>query len=130
MPQPINEIKISGRLVRDIELKTAITSSGKVLEIARFTIAFGYWKGKTLNPCWYFNCTAFGPLAKNMQQLKKGTSIMITRGYLQHNIYKDKEGNPRKDNVIIVEDYFLLKGKSDMAEKMEEEIEQAEDINF
>lgn len=130
MPQPINEIRISGRLVRDVELKDFITSTGKHIELARFSIAFGYWKGKKLDPCWYFNCTAFGPLAKNMNQLTKGTSIMITRGYLQHNTYKDKEGNIRRENVIIVEDYMLLKGKSEIAEKMEQEIEQAEDINF
>ena len=130
MPQPVNEIRISGRLTKDIELKSVITKAGKVLQIARFTLAFGYWKGKRIDPCWYFTCTAFGPLAKNMEQLTKGTSIMITRGYLQHNMFKDKEGNERRENVIIVEDYVLLKGKSEMAEKMEEEIEQAEDINF
>lgn len=130
MPQPINEVKISGRLVKDVELKDIMTSRGKHVELARFSIAFGYWKGKKLDPCWYFNCVAFGPLAKNMAQLTKGTSIMITRGYLQHNTYQDKEGNTRRENSIIVEDYMLLKGKSDMAAKMEEEIEQAEDINF
>ena len=130
MPQPINEIKISGRLVRDVELKSLITKKGSVVEVAKFTIAFGYWKGKKIDPCWYFNCTAFGALAKNMQQLTKGTSIFITRGYLQHSTYKNKEGNVIRDNNIVVEDYFLLKGKSEVAEKMEEEIEQAEDINF
>lgn len=130
MPQPVNEIKLSGRLTKEPEIKEFVNGKGKKITIARFTLAFGFWHGKRIEPAWYFPCVVFGPLVKLASQLTKGEHIVITRGYLQHNTYTAKDGNVRRENIIIVEDYMNVKGKSNTAETMEREIEQAEDIPF
>lgn len=130
MPQPINEVRISGRLTKDAEIINFKTFQGGTGRAAKFCLAFGYWKGKEIKPAWYFNCVAFGPIVDKMAQLTKGTNILITRGYLKHNTYKKKDGTTVRENIIIVEDYMLLKFKTETAEKLEQEVEMAEDISF
>lgn len=130
MPQPVNEVRISGRLCKEPEIKEFVSQKGKPTQVAKFSLAFGFWMGKKVDPCWYFNCVAFGPIVKMIATLTKGEHIVITRGYLKHNTYTSKDGVTRRDNIIVVEDYFNTKGKSNTAETMEKEIEQAEDIPF
>lgn len=129
MPQPVNEVRLSGRLVKDVEVREFGGPKGPT-RMAKFTLAFGYWKGKKMDPAWYFNCVAFGPIVNLLDTATKGTHLMITRGYLKQNVYTKKDGDKKYEHIVIVEDFVHVGAKSNTAEQMEKEIAQADDVLY
>lgn len=98
---PINSVVIGGRLTKDPELK--MSNNGK--NLCNFTIAVN--EGKD-HPASFFNCTAFGITAENMQKyLAKGSQVAVT-GKLQQRKYTDKNGQNRESISILANDVTFL----------------------
>lgn len=92
----MNIIVLTGRLTRDPEVR-----SGKETDVAHFTLAVDdFEKGeKTAD---FFDCVAFGNLAKFADEyLKKGNLINVT-GRLKNNNYTDRDGNKRYTTQVIL----------------------------
>lgn len=92
----MNIIILTGRLTRDPEVR-----NGKETEVAHFTLAVDdFEKGeKTAD---FFDCVAFGNLAKFADDyLKKGTLVNVC-GRLKNNNYTDKNGNKQYGTQVVL----------------------------
>lgn len=92
----MNIIILTGRLTRDPEVR-----SGKETDVAHFTLAVDdFEKGeKTAD---FFDCVAFGNLAKFADDyLKKGTLVNVC-GRLKNNNYTDRDGNKRYSTQVML----------------------------
>ena len=102
----INGATLSGRLVRDAELK--YTNSG--LAIMEFSLANNYsvkrgenWE----NEVNFFNCTMFGRRAESLQQyMTKGQQVVIEADVRQDR-WKNQEGQNRSKINFIVKNVLL-----------------------
>lgn len=103
----INSVTLVGRVVRDLELRTAPTS-GK--SVASFALAVdGYNKDADAS---FIDCVAWGKAAEILQQYApKGKQIGIT-GRLQTRTW-EKGGVKRKATEVIVDQFQLLGSKGD-----------------
>ena len=90
----LNSVAITGRLVRDVELKT--TQSGA--NITNITLAVnGYKDGDTS----YIDCVLFGNTAEIASKyLSKGSHVGIS-GRLQQRSYEAKDGSKRSVVEVI-----------------------------
>jgi single-strand DNA-binding protein len=96
----MNKVFLSGRLVRDPEIKT--TGSGKSL--CTFSIANDIHFGDKKKTGFY-RVTAWGNQANVIaQHCKTGYQIFIT-GRLDHNSWKDSNGGNRSDVSVILEHF-------------------------
>lgn len=87
----MNSITLSGRIVKDIELKTSTKGTKYVM----FTVA----DKKNKDTTFFFDCSATGATAENIAKFFiKGDQIIIT-GSLQQTKYKDSKLN---NNTIFV----------------------------
>lgn len=101
----INSITISGRLVREPELRH--TQGGKAL--CKATIAWnvgkknadGEWED---GPGQFLDLTAWEKLAEGLAALPKGALILVT-GQLQHESWEDKEGQKRSKHTLKVQSF-------------------------
>lgn len=108
----INNVVLSGRLTRDVELR--YTKGGTA--VAKISIAFsrhfqkdGEWQEETS----YLDVTVWQKLAERCgAELHKGSPI-IAQGYFKSGTYQDKENNNRK-TFELVANYvsFLEKGET------------------
>ena len=101
----INVMTISGRLVRDPELKT--TSNGNT--VASFRIA-----NNTLKKTNFFDVSLWGKPAETLvQYAEKGRWISLN-GRMEQDEWEDKEGNKRTSYSIVADNFnFLGSGKKD-----------------
>ena len=101
----INVMTISGRLVRDPELKT--TSNGNT--VASFRIA-----NNTLKKTNFFDVSLWGKPAETLvQYAEKGRWISLN-GRMELDEWEDKEGNKRTSYSIVADNFnFLGSGKKD-----------------
>ncbi len=73
----MNQVQLDGRLAKDVEVK--MTKSGK--SWASFTIATNETytvNGETKDLTSFINCVAWGALADNIANLKKGDRVVAT----------------------------------------------------
>ena len=92
----MNILILTGRLTRNPEVRY-----GKETEVAHFTLAVDdFEKGeKTAD---FFDCVAFGNLAKFADDyLKKGTLVNVC-GRLKNNNYTDRDGNKRYSTQVML----------------------------
>tara|TARA_R110002020_G_scaffold155421_1_gene336473 strand:- start:135 stop:509 length:375 start_codon:yes stop_codon:yes gene_type:complete len=101
----INVMTVSGRLVRDPELKT--TSNGNT--VASFRIA-----NNTLKKTNFFDVSLWGKPAETLvQYAEKGRWISLS-GRMEQDEWEDKEGNKRTSYSIVADNFnFLGSGKKD-----------------
>ncbi|MBI5700348.1 single-stranded DNA-binding protein [Candidatus Saganbacteria bacterium] len=101
----LNKTMLIGRLTADPE--TRFTS--KENPITRFSIAVERpFKKEGVKEVDFFNCIAWGPLAKICgEYLKKGRLVAVD-GRIQISKYKDKEGNNRTSTEIVAEGVQML----------------------
>ena len=101
----INVVTVSGRLVRDPELKT--TSNGNT--VASFRIA-----NNTLKKTNFFDVSLWGKSAETLvQYAEKGRWISLS-GRMEQDEWEDKEGNKRTSYSIVADNFnFLGSGKKD-----------------
>ena len=108
----MNKIMITGRICRDLELKTL--DSGTAL--TRFSVAVDRRFKKEGQPTAdFFNCIAWGKTAELIcQYMAKGSKIGIA-GRLQTGSY-DKDGAKVYTTDIVVEEMDFLDSKKDKVE--------------
>jgi len=104
----INQITISGRITRDVELKY----SSNNLPIARICIAVShYFKdeyGNQKEEASFIDTVAFGRTAQICQEcLKKGSPVLI-EGALKSRTYTDQNNQNKKITEIIVNRVYPL----------------------
>lgn len=92
----MNIIVLTGRLTRDPEVRY-----GKETDVAHFTLAVDdFEKGeKTAD---FFDCVAFGNLAKFADEYLKKGSLVNVCGRLKNNNYTDRDGNKRYSTQVIL----------------------------
>lgn len=110
----MNKIFITGRITRDIELRT----TGNGTEVANFTVAVDrrVKKGDEKKAD-FIDCTAWGKTGVFVQTyFKKGDGIEVC-GRLESDKYTDKDNNARTKWFVTVEDVEFAKGgkKNDSA---------------
>lgn len=110
----MNKVFIIGRITNDLELKA--TTTGK--NICEFRIATNRPANKEGEKVADFiNCRIWNKSAENLVKYQaKGNKIAIV-GRWQVDSYKDKEGNNRYSNYVLVEDLEYLERKKDPEEK-------------
>ena len=101
----INVVTVSGRLVRDPELKT--TPNGHT--VASFRIA-----NNTLKKTNFFDVSLWGKPAETLvEYAEKGRWISLS-GRMEQDEWEDKEGNKRTSYSIVADNFnFLGAGKKD-----------------
>ena len=99
----MNKCILTGRLTAAPDLKT--TNSGK--SVTEFTIAVDrYTDGEKQAD--FIRCTAWNKQAENLCKYKQKGDLIGISGSLRHEKYKDKDGNDRyKDYVLVSEVEFL-----------------------
>lgn len=113
----MNKITLTGRLVRDAEIKSYPNT-----QIATFTLASNK-KIKDKEEVLFIDCKAFARLAEIVDEFtEKGDKILIV-GRLVLEKWQDKEGNEKSKYVIAVEELELLSNKkgSDESEPKKEQ---------
>jgi len=104
----MNKIHITGRLVRDPELK--YTTNGKA--ICTFAVAVNRGKDKQGNdyPAYFFDCKAWEKLGEIINQYcAKGNQIII-QGHIEQQRWVDKETQQKRSRVYIIADSMLKMG--------------------
>ncbi len=100
----LNKTILTGRLTRDPEIR--YTTDEK--PVAHFSLAVEKIKKGGEKEADFFNCVAWGGLAKICgEYLKKGRLVAV-EGRLQTRKYKDKEGNSRSLTEIIASNVQML----------------------
>ena len=108
----LNRIMLMGHLTRDPSLKEIASGTN----VANFGIAVNRrWNkkdGTKTEETLFIDCSAFNRLAELIyENLSKGDPIYID-GYLKTNKWKDKEGNEREKNAVIVENMQFIGPKN------------------
>lgn len=108
----INKTILTGRLTADPE--TRYTSDEK--PVTHFSVAVNRGQKDDKNAADFFNCVAWGNLAKICgEYLKKGRLVAV-EGKLQTRKYQDKQGQNRTVTEILTSNVEML----DWAKKKEE----------
>lgn len=106
----LNRIDVSGRLIRDAELRTS--ASGK--SVVTFTVAVDRdFKKDGADNTDFINCVAFDKKGEFIQRNFSKGSMIIVSGRLQSNHWTDKNDNKRTDWNIMVENVYFGGSKSD-----------------
>lgn len=93
----MNEVNISGNLVRDPELKFTPKGTARV----SFTIAQNIGKGEAKRGH-FFRCCAWKEVAEGIaEKFSKGKPIQV-RGMLTQDQWEDKKTGEKRSEVVIV----------------------------
>lgn len=95
----MNSVNIVGNLASDPVIKNA---NGN--DVCNFTIAVqrSYTNKDGVREADFFNCGAFGKVAKSCEKyLEKGKKVSIT-GALQNNTFENKDGKKETRTMIVV----------------------------
>lgn len=105
----MNQVMMSGRIATDIVCRA--TTNGTMVANYRIAVEKRY-KRENQPTADFFNCVVFGNGAEFAEKyLKKGMKIIIN-GELQNDNYKDKEGNMRYRDSILVRSHEFCESKS------------------
>lgn len=121
----MNKAIISGRLTRDVSLKTSEVS------VARFTVAVDRPRTKDgKEGADFISCVAFGKQAEFVgKYFGKGKPIIL-EGHIQTGSYEDREGHKVYTTDVITERVeFMLQDKTSAAEEGFKEID-TDDVPF
>lgn len=114
----VNTVIVQGRIVKDAEVKT---KNG--ITYASFSIAMNSQKKvneEIVQEVQFLNLSIFNKYAENLAPyLIKGQSILV-EGYIKTNLWKDKEGNDRKELGIGVKHLHLLSSPKQSEEPKQE----------
>ncbi len=108
----LNNIVLSGRLTRDVELRYIPSGTA----VTKLSLAFdrSYQKsGEWVQETSYIDIVVWSKRAEQCaEQLHKGSAVIVD-GYLQTRSYVDKENNNRKVAEIVANRvHFLEKGEA------------------
>ena len=117
----MNKVILTGRLTRDPELR--YTANNKA--VCDFTIATNrpvVRDGERVAD--FINCRVWNKTAENLDKYQAKGNLIAVVGRMQVDSYKDKDGNTRYSNYVLVEDLEYLGRKKDPeANKKDQEAE-------
>lgn len=120
----MNKAFISGRLVRDPELKY----TGNNIPVLNFTVAVAKNFGEGVD---FVDCVAFRKTAEIVNKYLKKGSLAFFEGEITVNTWEDKEGAMRKNtNVLVNRVEFLPQDKQPNKDEEETEDEYVKDENL
>lgn len=105
-----NKVILIGRLTRDIELKKTASD----ISFANFSLAIDkpYNKEKDHPEAVFVNCNVWRNRADFLAKyFGKGDKVAI-EGYLDDNVWTDKDGREHKDKIVVVDDIEFVERKS------------------
>lgn len=105
-----NKVILIGRLTRDIELKKTQSDVSYV----SFSLAVDkpYKKDREHPEATFVNCTAWRGQAEFLAKyFAKGDKVAI-EGYLDDNVWTDKEGKERRDKIVVVNEVEFVEKKA------------------
>lgn len=122
----LNEVHLTGRLVRDVELRRNSNGSPFVW----FPLAVNGMKGKDGNTISDFiNCQVWGKPAELLGSFgKKGARIMISKGVLKTFKKANEDGTTQSYTYVLVYGYAFLDGITKVKESSFDAF--GEDVNF
>ena len=106
----LNRVIIMGRIVRDLELR----QTGSGVAVTSFTVAVDRdFKGQDgEKQVDFVDVTAWRNTAEfAAKYLGKGRSIVV-EGKLQFNEWKDKDGNNRRNAVVVADNIYFADSKN------------------
>ena len=99
----INNITISGRLTRDVEMRYSQSN----VAVAKLSIAVNHYyrsdAGESKEETSFFDCVAFGKSAQVCQDRLKKASPVLLEGNLRNRSYVDQSGQNRRITEIIIQ---------------------------
>lgn len=105
-----NKVILIGRLTRDIELKKTASD----ISFANFSLAIDkpYNKEKDHPEAVFVNCNVWRNRADFLAKyFGKGDKVAV-EGYLDDNVWTDKDGREHKDKIVVVDDIEFVERKS------------------
>ena len=106
----MNKIILTGRIANDLELKA--TTTGK--SICEFRIATNRPVNRDGEKVADFiNCRVWNKSAENLVKYQTKGNLIAVVGRMQVDSYKDKDGNTRYSNYVLVEDLEYLERKKE-----------------
>ncbi len=105
----INKVVLTGRLTRDLELKT--TQSG--LSVASFTIAVNrqFTDSQGKREADFINCVIWRKAAENLCKFTHKGSLIGSDGRLQTRSYDNNNGQKVFITEVVVDNFALLESK-------------------
>lgn len=106
----MNKFVFSGRLTSDAATRSG--ENGRL--VVKFRVAVKRDVKRDNEPdADFFSCTAFGKVAERLDKLKitKGTKLIVD-GKVQVDEFTDRDGNKRREAVVIVRDFEFAESKS------------------
>lgn len=105
MGQFFNEVRLSGRLTRNPDLRDMGTSGGVCCDfsLAQSRSFTNSSTGKRETVTEYFDCTAFGKTAEYMSnECMQGDTVLV-RGRLKQDRWEDEQGNKRSKVKVLAD---------------------------
>lgn len=105
-----NKVILIGRLTRDVELRKTASD----ISFANFSLAIDkpYNKEKDHPEAVFVNCNVWRSRADFLAKyFGKGDKVAI-EGYLDDNVWTDKDGREHKDKIVIVDDIEFVERKA------------------
>lgn len=91
----MNEIRLTGRLTRDPELRQAGQS-----KVCQFSLGFNTGKGERKQSN-FIDCKAWNDIGSKVCEYAKGNEISV-RGFLTQETWEDKNGGGKRSKIVIV----------------------------
>lgn len=109
----MNSVHLTGRITKELELRH--TTSGKA--VCEFSLAVYRDKDNTD----FINAIVWNNQAENLCKYQGKGSLIGLIGTLRVDTYKDKEGNTRYKNYVLVNNIEYLSSKQETKEESVEE---------
>ena len=113
----MNKAILTGRIVNDLELKQ--TTSGK--SICEFRLATNRPTNRDgERVADFINCRVWNKQAENLVKYQTKGSLIAVIGRMQVDAYKDKDGNNKSYNYLLVEELEYLEKKKEEANEFQD----------
>lgn len=105
----MNKIELMGRLTKDVERFKS--KSGN--DVGKFTLAVSRKGDKEKTD--FFDCIAFGKLTDALIKYTEKGNRLIVNGSINIDNYTDKDGNTKRTFSVIVDDFYFVDFKKELA---------------
>lgn len=113
----MNKAILTGRIVNNLELKQ--TTSGK--SICEFRLATNRPTNRDgERVADFINCRVWNKQAENLVKYQTKGSLIAVIGRMQVDAYKDKDGNNKSYNYLLVEELEYLEKKKEEANEFQD----------
>lgn len=113
----MNKAILTGRIVNDLELKQ--TTTGK--SICEFRLATNRPTNRDgERVADFINCRVWNKQAENLVKYQTKGSLIAVIGRMQVDAYKDKDGNNKSYNYLLVEELEYLEKKKEEANEFQD----------